>query len=92
MTSRVPIPDLQPLVNNATINRVIKSYLGEHTVLNGYKITRLTKVLNNADQYIAGHWHHDRTGRRLKMFVFLHDIDCDVGRPTQVALGTNRCI
>jgi hypothetical protein len=90
ITSRVPLPDILPLTTNTTINRVVKSYLGEHTVLNGYKITRLTQKLDSADQYIAGHWHHDRTGRRLKMFVFLHDVDCESGRPTEIAVGTNR--
>lgn len=29
---------------------------------------------SGADNYIAADWHHDRAGRRLKLFVFLHDI------------------
>ena len=37
-------------------------------------------------------WHHDRAGRRLKFFVFLHDVDCDFGRPTQVALSSHRLL
>jgi hypothetical protein len=29
-------------------------------------------------------------GRRLKLFVLLHDVDCERGRPTQLALGSHR--
>ena len=38
---------------------------------------------------MAGLWHHDRVGNRLKAFVFLHDVDCDEGHPTEVAVGSH---
>ena len=42
-----------------------------------------------APDYWSGYWHHDRCGRRLKAFLFLHDILPD-GRPTMVANASHR--
>eukprot|EP00656_Telonema_subtile_P012924 TRINITY_DN16542_c0_g1_i3.p1 TRINITY_DN16542_c0_g1~~TRINITY_DN16542_c0_g1_i3.p1 ORF type:complete len:788 (+),score=168.65 TRINITY_DN16542_c0_g1_i3:78-2441(+) len=88
VTSRLHVPILDERVaGNTTIQKVVRSYLGNETTLNGYKLTRL-HGLNSTDQYIASQWHHDRAGRRLKMFVYLHDVDCEQGHPTLVVLGT----
>ena len=67
---------------------MVRSYLGNETTLNGYKLTKL-HGLNSTGQYIASQWHHDRAGRRLKMFIYLHDVDCEEGHPTLVVLGTH---
>lgn len=64
----------------------MRAYLGSETTLHGYKLTRLaTEEATDVKSYVAARWHHDRAGRRTKMFVFLHDIDCDEGHPTQVS-------
>merc|ERR1712164_151274 len=42
------------------------------------------------ENYISGYWHHDRCGRRLKVFIFMHDVDEDRGRPTVVAKGSHK--
>ena len=92
LTSRKPIPPLeQLLVHNATLATVIEAYLGP-SLLHGYKVTRLTHSLTKTDQYNAGMYHHDRVGRRLKLFMFLHDVDCNVGHPTKVAAGSHRML
>ncbi len=39
-----------------------------------------------------GLYHHDRVGRRLKAFVFLHDVDCETGHPTMIAAGTHKLL
>ena len=39
--------------------------------------------------YNSARWHHDRCGRRLKLFVFMHDVQLD-GRPTIVAPGSHQ--
>ena len=39
--------------------------------------------------YWSGYWHHDRCGKRLKAFLFLHDIKAD-GRPTMIAKASHR--
>ena len=39
--------------------------------------------------YPSGFWHHDRCGRRVKAFLFLHDVKAD-GRPTLIAEASHR--
>jgi hypothetical protein len=36
-------------------------------------------------------WHHDAAGRRLKLIVFLHDVEAE-GRPTMLLSGSHRSI
>jgi hypothetical protein len=89
ISARSEIPSLAPLFRPAVsgmggLAAVVQGYLGQRTVLDGYKVTKLGAGLESADQYISAQWHHDRAGRRLKMFVYLHDVDCINGRPTQV--------
>ena len=72
-----------------SINDIASGYLGE-AQLSGYKIVRIdTTTANDTESYVAGLWHHDRVGNRLKAFVFLHDVDCDEGHPTEVAVGSH---
>jgi len=92
VVARPKVPALQSLLTNETINSVIRAYLGPESVMHGYKILRLSKKLKGADNYIAADWHHDRAGRRLKLFVFLHDIAEIGGRPTEVANGTHNFV
>merc|ERR1711953_602387 len=49
----------------------INAYLGGNVRPTGYKTTFLRGNLKN-DHYGAGYWHHDRSGRRLKLFIFLN--------------------
>jgi len=63
------------------------AYLGA-AELAGYKVVHLD-TQNDTESYVAGLWHHDRVGSRLKAFVFLHDVDCAEGHPTEVARGTH---
>ena len=35
--------------------------------------------LKSTKQYASSMWHHDAAGRRLKLIVFLHDVD-ELGR------------
>ena len=59
------------------------------TTLHGYKLTKLSTVSkSDVTAYVASRWHHDRVGRRIKLFIYLHDVDCDHGHPTQVALAS----
>eukprot|EP00754_Rhynchopus_humris_P047024 Rhum_TRINITY_DN6543_c0_g1::Rhum_TRINITY_DN6543_c0_g1_i1::g.20320::m.20320 len=89
VTSRLALPAIDRLLRNETVIDIARSYLGDDVVVSGYKLTKLTSALKSEDQYIASRWHHDRVGRRLKMFIFLHPIDCEEGHPTQVVKGTH---
>jgi len=92
ITSRRPIPQLDDiLIHNETLASVINAYLGP-SILHGYKVTKLTNGLKTTDQYNAGMYHHDRVGRRLKLFMFLNDVDCEMGHPTKVAAGTQNLL
>jgi hypothetical protein len=72
-----------------SINDIASGYLGE-AQLSGYKVVHIdTTTANDTESYVAGLWHHDRVGNRLKAFVFLHDVDCDEGHPTEVAVGSH---
>mmetsp|Transcript_2212 Transcript_2212/g.3511 ORF Transcript_2212/g.3511 Transcript_2212/m.3511 type:complete len:529 (+) Transcript_2212:119-1705(+) len=90
--ARPHVPALDALLNNETVNAAIRAYLGQDSVLHGYKILRLSKRLQGADNYIAADWHHDRAGRRLKLFIFLHDVENFGGRPTEVANRTHNLV
>ncbi|CAH0375772.1 unnamed protein product [Pelagomonas calceolata] len=72
-----------------SINEIASGYLGD-AQLSGYKVVHIdTTSSNDTESYVAGLWHHDRVGNRLKAFVFLHDVDCDEGHPTEVAVGSH---
>mmetsp|Transcript_13393 Transcript_13393/g.20048 ORF Transcript_13393/g.20048 Transcript_13393/m.20048 type:complete len:533 (-) Transcript_13393:92-1690(-) len=92
VVARLDVPALKPLITNETVNAAIRGYLGQDSVLHGYKILRLSARLKGADNYIAADWHHDRAGRRLKLFVFLHDVANEGGRPTEIANGTHNIV
>ena len=82
-SSRAPLPALLPLLNSTKIAHVLRSYLGGPVRYDGHVILKLTKAAT-VDNYVSSQWHHDRCGRRLKLFIFLHDVDAGA-RPTLVA-------
>jgi len=98
-TARLELPAIDALflpaeatADRGALGRVITKYLGP-ALLDGYKITKLaTSSVDDEKSYVASRWHHDRSGRRLKAFIYLHDCDCDQGHPTQVALATHNML
>mmetsp|Transcript_65 Transcript_65/g.103 ORF Transcript_65/g.103 Transcript_65/m.103 type:complete len:1250 (+) Transcript_65:58-3807(+) len=89
VSSRMRIPEVEQLLHNSTILDAVKQYLGQDAEVSGYKVVRLNPDLSEQD-YIAGHWHNDRTGHRLKLYVWLGDVDAKEGHPTDVAVGSHR--
>jgi len=87
---RTPLPLLERwLQENSTVRSFVAAYFGGHAMLHGYKVVHLPSSVTT-EAFIAAHWHHDRAGRRLKMFILLNDVDPTEGHPTQVALGSHR--
>ena len=80
-----PLPALEPLLRNKQVAKVISTYLGGGARFDGHVVLELSNGTSIKD-YLSGYWHHDRCGRRLKLFIFLHDVKRD-GRPTVVAAG-----
>ncbi|CAJ1383043.1 unnamed protein product [Effrenium voratum] len=88
--ARPQLPKLEQwLRQNTTLAAAVATYLGGHAMLHGYKVVHLPSKLTTKE-FVAAHWHHDRTGRRLKLFIRLNDVDPAEGHPTQVALGSHR--
>ena len=83
-----PLPAVESILHNESLARVITAYLGAGAARydNGYHLIRYPPVF--AREFPAGQWHHDRCGRRLKLFVFVEDVH-EGNHPTQVAVGTH---
>lgn len=88
ITSRGHLPALEPLLQNESFARIVRGYLGGSARFDGYATFQLTPEAN-VDSYPSGWWHHDRCGKRLRLFVYVHDVDTD-GRPTLAARGSHR--
>lgn len=82
-----PIPALEPLLANASVARILERYLGGPVRYEGHVLLHIGEDIHPSS-YVSAHWHHDRCGRRLKLFVFLHDVAED-GRPTLISEGTH---
>ena len=88
VTARTQLRALEPLLANASFARIVRGYLGGSARFDGYATFQLTENATTSS-YPSGWWHHDRCGRRLRMFIFIHDVDVD-GRPTLAARGSHR--
>ena len=82
------IPALRPLLENRTLAALLESYLGGPVRYEGHVLLHLSMRVN-AHKYFSAMWHHDRCGRRMKVFVFLHDVTAN-GKPTEVADRTHQ--
>ena len=90
-TSHGDLPALKPLLNNKTLNRDIRAYLGGGKVrYDGHQAQRIHHDLS-LREYSAIEWHHDHCGRRLKLFIFIENVDED-SHPTQIAEGTHNTL
>ena len=88
VTASTRLPALEPLLHNQTLARAIRGYLGGSARFDSYATFQLTPNATT-ETYPSGFWHHDRCGRRLRMFVYVHDVPVD-GRPTLAAKGSHR--
>ena len=88
ITTQAHLPALEPLLVNESIGYVVRSYLGGSARFDGHATFTLTEHATRSN-YPSGWFHHDRCGRRLRLFVFIHDID-PAGRPTLAARGSHR--
>lgn len=77
------LPALGGLLRNPKLARVLRTYLGARVRYDGFQLLRLGDNLTTSS-YASSIWHHDRCGKRLKLFILLHDVGLD-GRPTVVA-------
>ena len=80
------LPSVDALLLNQTVGELLHDYMGGAVRYDGLVTLQIGDGIDEAN-YPSALWHHDRCGRRLKLFIFLHNVLAD-GRPTQVARGT----
>ena len=66
----------------------MRDYAGSVLRYEGTAVVLLQPGNTDYGTYTPVEWHHDRCGRRLKLYVFLSDVTED-SFPTQVALKSN---
>ena len=90
--------DVAAWLASPRLRAALDAYLGaEAYVRTKIAALRLTNRLKapysgaepNLLGYPSGFWHHDRCGRRVKAFLFLHEVKAD-GRPTLIAEASHR--
>jgi hypothetical protein len=86
-----PLPALDALLRNAGLAATVRGYLGGPVRYDGHMLLEVAPHAQPAT-YRSAQWHHDRCGRRLKLFVYLDDVGADHGRPTLVARGTHELV
>lgn len=69
------------------LNRLIQAYLGQDATFDFAQIFRIPASTDNAT--LSGRWHHDRVGKRLKLFVYMHDV-AKGQRITHYAKGSHK--
>lgn len=77
---------LDGLMKNKAILELVSFYMGSDVIINGYQYWH-TDALATKERVTTGDWHHDSCGTRVKIFVYLHDVDED-RMPTEVAIGS----
>ena len=87
VTSHAWLPALRPLLEDTRVADAVRQYFGGPVRYEGHTVL---KLLPNAtrETYPSSRWHHDGCGRRLKLFIFLHDVN-EATRPTVIARGTH---
>ena len=73
VSSAAPLPSLRPLLNDETLATLLRRYLGGEVRYDGHTTLRLTRHVSERN-YTSSTWHHDRCGKRLKLFIFLNQV------------------
>ena len=90
--------DVAAWLASPRLQAALDAYLGAEayvrTRIAALRLTnRLTAPYSGAEPnllgYPSGFWHHDRCGKRVKAFLFLHEVKAD-GRPTLIAEASHR--
>ena len=84
-TSTSSLPEIERLLHNPALAQVIRDYLGGPVRFDGYHLYSTVSIDQDNPSAL---WHHDRCGRRLKLFVFVSDVN-EHNFPTHVAPGTH---
>jgi len=83
----VAAPEIGDWLRLPVLNEAVRAYLGGDPVFDRCLVWRIPA--SASDRKTSAIWHHDWCGRRLKLFILLHDVD-ETGRPTQYVRGSNQ--
>lgn len=81
------IDGLHAYLMEPSVLEIIKGYLGHQARFDRLWCYRIPSSMQQKG--LSGEWHHDRVGKRLKMFVLLHDVGMD-DRPMQIVKGSHK--
>jgi len=85
--------NLAAVLSNRTIRDVVKAYLGDDAAFGKAIYLRLSERLRSARDFPSGTFHHDRLGRRLRLFVLLSNSTAGAsGRSLVVARGSHHLL
>lgn len=82
---------LDPLINNKAILELLSVYMGSDIVINGYQYVHKHENASSKDNRNIAEWHHDGCGRRVKLFLYMHDVD-ENRMPTEIAAGSHKSL
>jgi hypothetical protein len=80
-------PRIADWLRNPLVNEIVESYLGASAVFDRCLVWRIPA--SASERKTSAVWHHDWCGRRLKLFVLLHDVT-EEGRPTHYIRGSHK--
>lgn len=78
---------MDTLMNDESLAHIMREYSGGPMRYEGTSVVHLLPTTSGGD-YSPVEWHHDRCGRRLKVFVFINDVTPE-SHPTEIGVGSN---
>ncbi|MCB0339226.1 MAG: hypothetical protein KDD53_06465, partial [Bdellovibrionales bacterium] len=75
------------VLRDRRLNDLIVRYIGSDATFDRALLFRIPAC--SQESKLSGLWHHDRVGKRLKLFLLLDDVGPD-SRPTHYAVGSHK--
>lgn len=86
LNNSLKLKGMDEYISNPEIINTVQGYLGEHARFDRLWCYRIPSTMK--ERGLSSDWHHDRVGKRLKMFVLLHDVT-EKDRPMQLISGSH---
>ena len=79
---------MEPLVERvlSKLGPTVTAYMGLDAELTSYNLMRINP---KSQAFSSSNWHHDRCGKRLKVFIYLGRVD-EATHATELAAGSHR--
>jgi hypothetical protein len=81
-------PELVEIVRSSSLRSIVSRYLGPNWALSGANVRR--SFVTSFDDMETNKWHVDgNSGRFLKLFVYLNDVESHLDGPTEYIRGSH---